>query len=67
MSVKANPSSVQSSVTLEQEDFELMQRALKLADGLCTDAISGRTSQAKALEFARVYNDLKRKKIVPNK
>lgn len=55
------------SVTLEQEEFEMIQRTLKLADGLCTDVVSGRTSQTRALEFARAYNELKRKKIVPNK
>ena len=55
------------SVTLEDEDFKMIQWALELADGLCTDVVSGRTSQARALEFARAYNNLKRKKIVPNK
>jgi hypothetical protein len=56
------------SVTLEDEDFETIREALKVADELCTNVISGhRGGQVKALEFARVLNELKRRKIVTNK
>ena len=56
------------SVTLEDEDFETIKQALKVADELCTHVISGhRGGQVKALEFARVLNELKKRKIVTNK
>lgn len=56
------------SVTLEDEEFETIQQALKHANQLCTEVISGSEGMRnKAFEFARAYNDLKRKKIVPNK
>lgn len=56
------------SVTLGDEEFETIQQVLKLADQLCTEVISGSTGMRnKAFDFARAYNDLKRKKIVPNK
>ena len=61
-------SAPQTTVTLAQEDYEALQRVLKLADQLCTEVISGSTGMRnKAFDFARAYNDLKkRRKIVTN-
>lgn len=56
------------SVTLEDEDFETIQRTLKRANELCTHVIGGSEGMRnKAFEFAREYNVLKRRKVVPNK
>lgn len=61
-------SAPQANVTLTSEDFEAIQEALKVANDLCTNVIAGsRGGQVKALEFARVYDGLKRKKIVANR
>lgn len=52
------------SVALQDEDFETVKRALKLADELCTIVIAGSPgAQAKALEYARAINDLKKRGI----
>ena len=56
------------SKQVADEDFEAIQQALKLADELVTSVISGaKGTQAKALEFARVYDALKRRKFVGNR
>lgn len=56
------------SVVLEDDDFETIKEALDMGDKLCTAAVSGQSvPMRQALEYARVMNDLKRKKIITNK
>lgn len=56
------------NVTLEEEDFMMIKRTLKLADELATLVISGtQGGQRLALNFARELNELKLRKIITNK
>ena len=56
------------SKQVEDEDFEAIQQALKIADELVTCVTGGRPgTQAKALEYARVIDGLKRRKFLANR
>ena len=53
-----------NTIALPEEDFDTIRRALKSADELCTIVLSGAPgATAKALEYARAINELKKRHI----
>ncbi len=50
-----------NTVSMSEDDFDMIKKALRAADKMATSVISGEPGAHRvALDFARVINDLKR-------